>query len=421
MPFADLTNPNIAADFWQIIKLDRGFIVAKLPLEAVSWYNRTLSMVVAWSAGNTAKPRYNVGGCTMSEIIPLKCCSKCKQTFPSTSEFFHNDRRCKDGLNRICKVCNRTHANQYRAEHLELVRSKDRVRRPSKRPLSTEYEKYCSACQQMKPRTGEFFHINARAKDGLCSICKGCNSSKSSLYKVKKRKERLSKEKHPREGMTHCIHGHPLVEENIRMHRGRRECKTCHRERERQRKQSQRTGTPIVRIEGYCLHGHPLIEGNVRKGKHAGTCLTCHRDSSKRRYHKNPEKMVAQATAYAKSHRDQINMRFREYRKQESWQQREKASYLRHREQRRQVKRKRYWGLRLNEHEQGVEYIETLYSDPCCYCGRPMQHIDHIVPVAKDGAEHWTNLTAACQRCNNRKRDKSLLDFLLYRLEFPDN
>ena len=78
-------------------------------------------------------------------------------------------------------------------------------------------------------------------------------------------------------------------------------------------------------------------------------------------------------------------------------------------------------GQRLNDHEQSVEYVKTLYSDPCCYCGRPMQHIDHIVPVAKDGAEYWTNLTAACQRCNNRKRDKSLLDFLLYRLDYPEN
>jgi 5-methylcytosine-specific restriction endonuclease McrA len=57
-------------------------------------------------------------------------------------------------------------------------------------------------------------------------------------------------------------------------------------------------------------------------------------------------------------------------------------------------------------------YEAVLRKDPCSYCGEPMKHIDHIDPVALDGKNHWTNLTAACQPCNRAKWDQPLLAFL---------
>jgi len=36
----------------------------------------------------------------------------------------------------------------------------------------------------------------------------------------------------------------------------------------------------------------------------------------------------------------------------------------------------------------------------CRYCGAPANHADHIVPVARGGATHESNLAAACQTCN---------------------
>lgn len=59
-----------------------------------------------------------------------------------------------------------------------------------------------------------------------------------------------------------------------------------------------------------------------------------------------------------------------------------------------------------------VEYMQILRRDPCCYCGAEMQHVDHIVPVVADGSPSWDNLTAACARCNTRKRTKTLLTFM---------
>lgn len=59
-----------------------------------------------------------------------------------------------------------------------------------------------------------------------------------------------------------------------------------------------------------------------------------------------------------------------------------------------------------------LAYDGILRGDPCCYCGAPMEHVDHIDPIASGGANHWKNLTAACQPCNRAKSDKSLLTYL---------
>ena len=63
-----------------------------------------------------------------------------------------------------------------------------------------------------------------------------------------------------------------------------------------------------------------------------------------------------------------------------------------------------------------LAYVEILRRDPCSYCGRPWGATDHIEPVRRGGAHHWTNLTAACTSCNSRKQMKTLLGFMLDRV-----
>lgn len=59
------------------------------------------------------------------------------------------------------------------------------------------------------------------------------------------------------------------------------------------------------------------------------------------------------------------------------------------------------------------DFVLILEGDPCCYCGGPMEHIDHITPLAKGGEGEWFNLTASCGECNVRKSDRPALTFLL--------
>lgn len=67
--------------------------------------------------------------------------------------------------------------------------------------------------------------------------------------------------------------------------------------------------------------------------------------------------------------------------------------------------------------EMDQEYAAILRRDPCSYCGGPGGEVDHIVPPSKGGTGHWTNLTAACKSCNSSKNARSLLHFMLERLE----
>lgn len=64
-----------------------------------------------------------------------------------------------------------------------------------------------------------------------------------------------------------------------------------------------------------------------------------------------------------------------------------------------------------------AEYVAILRGDPCVYCGAPMKHIDHIVAFSLDGPTEWTNLAPACLPCNVRKSKRSVLGFMLLRLQ----
>lgn len=35
----------------------------------------------------------------------MKVCRKCSDSLPADTEFFYSDRRSKDGLRSVCKVC----------------------------------------------------------------------------------------------------------------------------------------------------------------------------------------------------------------------------------------------------------------------------------------------------------------------------
>ena len=61
-----------------------------------------------------------------------------------------------------------------------------------------------------------------------------------------------------------------------------------------------------------------------------------------------------------------------------------------------------------------------LRMEPCNYCGqkcrRPRSRtIDHVTPRVHGGRDDWTNLAAACARCNNTKGEMTLLRFLVKR------
>lgn len=54
----------------------------------------------------------------------------------------------------------------------------------------------------------------------------------------------------------------------------------------------------------------------------------------------------------------------------------------------------------------------------CAYCNSRADTIDHVRPRSRGGSHVWTNVVAACARCNHRKGDR-LLSELGWHLSVP--
>lgn len=75
-----------------------------------------------------------------------------------------------------------------------------------------------------------------------------------------------------------CKNGHPLTPNNLKGNK--RECLTCHRERERQRSRNKGVSPRSNMVErGYCTAGHILTSKTVRNGRKE--CAICHRIRSR--------------------------------------------------------------------------------------------------------------------------------------------
>lgn len=71
---------------------------------------------------------------------------------------------------------------------------------------------------------------------------------------------------------------------------------------------------------------------------------------------------------------------------------------------------------------EGRTWVENVLAlDQCAYCDNPCEVIDHVVPLASGGNNDWTNLTAACRKCNQSKSATPLLLFLIRRAEKAEN
>lgn len=46
----------------------------------------------------------------------------------------------------------------------------------------------------------------------------------------------------------------------------------------------------------------------------------------------------------------------------------------------------------------------------CAYCGGAADTVDHVLPRSRGGRHEWTNVVAACSRCNHRKADRLLAE-----------
>jgi 5-methylcytosine-specific restriction endonuclease McrA len=56
--------------------------------------------------------------------------------------------------------------------------------------------------------------------------------------------------------------------------------------------------------------------------------------------------------------------------------------------------------------------VTSIAPEACPYCGGPPQELDHCTPLARGGTNTVDNLVWACAKCNRRKGDRTVLEFL---------
>lgn len=66
-----------------------------------------------------------------------------------------------------------------------------------------------------------------------------------------------------------------------------------------------------------------------------------------------------------------------------------------------------------------INYIFVRDNYTCTYCGKVGGKLecDHIVPISKGGNDEFDNLVTSCRKCNRQKKDKSVEEFILWKIE----
>lgn len=85
-----------------------------------------------------------------------KRCFKCKQDFPSTSEFFHRSAIERDGLSKACKQCTKAHHDEYYQRPEIKRRMKEYQQQPDVKQRMREYMKEYYQRPDVKHRVMEY-------------------------------------------------------------------------------------------------------------------------------------------------------------------------------------------------------------------------------------------------------------------------
>jgi 5-methylcytosine-specific restriction endonuclease McrA len=160
------------------------------------------------------------------------------------------------------------------------------------------------------------------------------------------------------------------------------ECKTWKQERDR--KYYERNRDRVIEANMAYYYANHEEQKQRRKEYYAE-----HRDEQ-REYHKR----------YAKENAEKVNQKQRKWRRENRW-----AHWFSNWKYR-EAKRGQVYD------EATLEWIKGLDGEPCTYCGELAETVDHIVPRSNGGTNDRQNLAPACNRCNRRKNNLPVNEFL---------
>ncbi len=130
---------------------------------------------------------------SISSDIPLRQCTKCKQEFPATSEYFRTRSESQWRLSSWCRDCHRAYDHARHQTHY-----------PTNVPNG--YRR-CTTCGEDLPATLEYFHALKLGKHGLNPQCRNCRKTykreDKHLYEQRRSQKAYRKEQHRVASLNH--------------------------------------------------------------------------------------------------------------------------------------------------------------------------------------------------------------------------
>lgn len=125
--------------------------IYKMACQASLWYNKHRKNIVPGQCYQHSQAWTKLLRSFIMDSVPQnssinnskRCCTACNKEFPLTSQYFHRDKKSKDGLMTQCKTCRRAKKKQWADAHRDHINAymADYYQRPEKRERALRYAK----------------------------------------------------------------------------------------------------------------------------------------------------------------------------------------------------------------------------------------------------------------------------------------
>lgn len=302
--------------------------------------------------------------------------------------------------------------------------------------------KQCAHCKEWKPATKIYFSACRRAKDGLASWCKVCDSNYHNSYRKKhadkfrqarqarsqrtrdEREQRFILNPDSRKQCIKCLEWLPATPAYFHRDATKQDglksaCKACsgYRETFGLARAPKVILPPGKRQCTECKQVYPetaqYFFPENRRGGYRSKCKQCQSAQDKAYYVANKEQHSAFMKQYYNVHLEEYQKRARVERVRNPGGQkiRQKRYAERNREKLREHTRSRRAKLKNASGSHTAEDIRAQYERQnglCYWCNKTLDkyHVDHLIPLSRGGSNDPPNLVVACPTCNMSRNNK---------------
>jgi 5-methylcytosine-specific restriction endonuclease McrA len=151
-----------------------------------------------------------------------------------------------------------------------------------------------------------------------------------------------------------------------------------------------------------CNESKPVLDFYKQCNSNDGlrvSCKKCFNVVRKRSYQKNKTKAAEYGNLYRLTNQEKIKSAQAQWRINNK----EKAMIGVHLRRARLRDAKRFTVTKAD--------VKKIMSNNCLYCGKPSEHLDHIVPISRGGLHSVGNFAPSCANCNRSKSNKFITEW----------